>query len=114
MNAPARIPEPAARVDSTAVRPRLSASAATVGIAGAAIGWRNTRVATPFVDSCTPAEAVARRSSSVLILAPLQRITMYQRCDSARVRRPNVWICLRSTLVLLAQQLVELDAEDED
>src|ERR671922_459826 len=45
------------------------ANPASPRIDGAAIGCRNTRVPNPFADSLTPAEAVALRSSSVLILA---------------------------------------------
>src|SRR5919201_3431848 len=61
------VPHQPARFDATMnVAP---ANPASPRIDGAAIGCRNTRVANPFVDSFTPAEAVARRSSSVLILA---------------------------------------------
>src|ERR671929_159987 len=74
------VPHQPARFDATMnVAP---ANPARPRIEGAAIGCRKTRVATPFDDSFTPAEAVARRSSSVLILASLQRVTMYRRCDS--------------------------------
>src|SRR5919204_5980664 len=43
------------------------AKPASPRIDGAAIGCRNTRVAKPFGDSTTPADARARRSSSVLM-----------------------------------------------
>src|ERR671935_1069385 len=74
------VPHQPARFDATMnVAP---ANPARPRIEGAAIGWRNTRVPNPFDDSFAPAEAVARRSSSVLILVSLQRITMYRECDS--------------------------------
>src|ERR687888_1603219 len=79
------VPHQPARFDATMnVAP---ANPARPRIEGAAIGWRNTRVPNPFVDSFTPAEAVARRSSSVLILASLQRITIYRECDSRALAR---------------------------
>src|ERR687887_2409358 len=74
------VPHQPARFDATMnVAP---AKPARPRIEGAAIGWRKTRVPNPFDDSFTPAEAVALLSSSVLILASLQRITMYRACDS--------------------------------
>src|ERR671930_1603608 len=61
------VPHQPARFDATMnVAP---ANPARPRIDGAAIGCRNTRVPNPFDDSGTPAEAVARLSSSVLILA---------------------------------------------
>src|SRR5919206_1805040 len=62
------VPHQPARFDATMkVAP---ANPARPRIDGAAIGCRNTRVPNdPFVDSLTPAEAVALLSSSVLILA---------------------------------------------
>src|ERR671931_1731285 len=57
------VPHQPARFDATTnVAP---ANPARPRIDGAAIGCRNTRVATPSVDPATLAEAVARRSSSV-------------------------------------------------
>src|SRR5919204_701639 len=74
------VPHQPARFDATMkVAP---ANPARPRIEGAAIGCRTTRVPNPFDDSFTPAEADARRSSSVLILASLQRITIYRACDS--------------------------------
>src|SRR5919201_3583410 len=61
------VPHQPARFDATTnVAP---ANPASPRIDGAAIGCRKTRVPNPFADSVTPAEAVALRSSSVLILA---------------------------------------------
>src|ERR671937_2736354 len=61
------VPHQPARFDATMkVAP---AKPASPRIDGAAIGWRKTRVAKPF-DPVTPAEAVARRSSSELIWPP--------------------------------------------
>src|SRR5690348_16252930 len=69
------VPHQPARFEATTnVAP---ANPASPRIDGAAIGWRTTRVAKPFRDSCTPAVAMSRRSSSVLILPSLYRITMY-------------------------------------
>src|SRR5436189_134803 len=79
MNAPAAIPEPAASVPSTAARPRLSASDARKPDAviapraknqrpstdGAAIGCRNTRVATP---SLAMSSSVCRRLSLIVLV----------------------------------------------
>src|ERR671937_175248 len=71
------VPHQPARFDATMkVAP---ANPARPRIEGAAIGCRTTRVPNPFDDSFTPAEADARRSSSVLILASIQRITIYRR-----------------------------------
>src|ERR687888_2635996 len=59
------VPHQPARLEATMnVAP---AKPASPRIDGAAIGCRKTRVPKPFGDSLTPAEAVARRSSSVLI-----------------------------------------------
>src|ERR671933_348447 len=70
------VPHQPARFDATMkVAP---ANPARPRIEGAAIGCRKTCVPNPFDDSLTPAEAVALLSSSVLILASLQRITIYQ------------------------------------
>src|ERR671937_1704302 len=61
------VPHQPARFEATMkVAP---AKPASPRIDGAAIGCRKTRVPNPFADSVTPAEAVALRSSSVLILA---------------------------------------------
>src|ERR671936_1885840 len=61
------VPHQPARLEATMnVAP---ANPARPRIDGAAIGCRKTRVPNPFDDSGTPAEAVARLSSSVLILA---------------------------------------------
>src|ERR671939_234559 len=61
------VPHQPARFDATMnVAP---ANPASPRIDGAAIGCRTIRVPNPFADSVTPAEAVALRSSSVLILA---------------------------------------------
>src|ERR671938_1772303 len=69
------VPHHPARFDATMkVAP---AKPARPRIDGAAIGCNITRVAKPFVESCTPAEAMTRRSSRVLIETSLQRITMW-------------------------------------
>src|SRR5919198_1036645 len=69
------VPHQPARFDATMkVAP---ANPASPRIDGAAIGCRTTCVPNPFVDSLTPGEAVALLSSSVLILASLQRTTIY-------------------------------------
>src|SRR5918911_2913367 len=78
------VPHQPARFEATMkVAP---AKPASPRIDGAAIGWRKTRVPKPFADSLTPAEAVALLSSSVLILASLQRTTMYCLLASRAVR----------------------------
>src|SRR3954463_15227624 len=59
------VPHQPARFDATMnVAP---AKPASPRIEGAAIGCRTTRVAKPSRDSCTPAVAISRRSSSVLM-----------------------------------------------
>src|SRR5919198_4240275 len=69
------VPHQPARFEATIkVAP---AKPASPRIDGAAIGCRKTRVPNPFVDSLVLTEAVARRSLSVLIWPPFQRITIY-------------------------------------
>src|SRR5919201_2017288 len=69
------VPHQPARFDATMnVAP---AKPASPRIEGAAIGCRNTRVATPFMGaSRTPAEAIPRRSSIVLIASPFVTVRL--------------------------------------